>query len=151
LSQVRFYMQRMVSAGWFSDWSHQRLPQAAGGASHFAGSSGVYATNEAIKKNRSLIDGRWDKNDTKDSANVADLVAQGKCHYYDLPDQRLRDLRSLLLLRKRLKKQVTVAGADRNNLVAQYFPNWTYSGTTPRRRTWPSCAVSGSSRIRNDL
>jgi len=57
----------------------QRLPQAAGGASHFAGPFGVYATNEAIKKNRSLIDGRWDKNDTKDSANVADLVAQGKC------------------------------------------------------------------------
>jgi len=41
---------------------------------------------------------------------VADLVAQGKCHYYDLPDQRLRDLRSLLLLRKRLKKQLHSAG-----------------------------------------
>jgi len=83
----------------------------------------VYATNEAIKKNRSPIDGRWDKNDTKDSANVADLVAQGKCHYYDLPDQRLRDLRSLLLLRKRLKKQVHSCRVRiRNNLVAQYFP-----------------------------
>jgi transposase len=83
----------------------------------------VYATNEAIKKNRSLIDGRWDKHDTKDSANVADLVAQGKCHYYDLPDQRLRDLRSLLRLRKRLKKQVhSLRMRIRNNLVAQYFP-----------------------------
>jgi hypothetical protein len=83
----------------------------------------VYATNEAIKKNRSLIDGRWDKHDTKDSANVADLVAQGKCHYYDLPELRLRDLRSLLLLRKRLKKQFHGCRVRiRNNLLAQYFP-----------------------------
>ena len=83
----------------------------------------VYATNEAIKKNRSLLDGRWDKNDTKDSANVADLVAQGKCHYYDLPELRLRDLRSLLLFRKRLKKQLHSCRVRiRNNLVAQYFP-----------------------------
>jgi len=67
----------------------------------------VYVTNEAIKKNRSLLDGRWDKNDTKDSANVADLIAQGKCQYYDLPDIELRDLRNLLLLRKRLRKQLT--------------------------------------------
>ena len=35
----------------------------------------VYVTNEAIKKNRTLLDGRWDKNDTKDAANAADLVA----------------------------------------------------------------------------
>jgi transposase len=83
----------------------------------------VYATNEAIKKNRSLLDGRWDKNDTKDSANVADLVAQGKCHYYDLPELRLRDLRSLLLYRRRLKKQLHSCRVRiRNNLVAQYFP-----------------------------
>jgi hypothetical protein len=34
----------------------------------------VYATNEAIKKNRSLLDGRWDKNDTKCSANVGEVV-----------------------------------------------------------------------------
>ncbi|NIQ65766.1 MAG: transposase, partial [Candidatus Aminicenantes bacterium] len=32
----------------------------------------VYVTNEAIKKNRALLDGRWDKNDTKDAANAAD-------------------------------------------------------------------------------
>ena len=43
----------------------------------------VYVTNEAIKKNRVLLDGRWDKNDTKDAANVADLISQGKCQYYD--------------------------------------------------------------------
>ena len=64
----------------------------------------VYVTNEAIKKNRSLLDGRWDKNDTKDAANVADLISQGKCNYYDLPRMPIRELRSLLLLRKRLKE-----------------------------------------------
>jgi len=83
----------------------------------------VYVTNEAIKKNRSLLDGRWDKNDAKDSANVADLIAQGKCNFYDLPDIAIRDLRSLLLLRKRLKKQLHSCRVRiRNNLVAQYFP-----------------------------
>jgi transposase len=37
----------------------------------------VYVTNSAIKKNRAILDGRWDKNDTKDAANVADLVSRG--------------------------------------------------------------------------
>jgi hypothetical protein len=32
---------------------------------------------KAVKDNRELLDGRWDKNDTKDSANVADPVSQG--------------------------------------------------------------------------
>jgi transposase len=83
----------------------------------------VYVTNEAIKKNRALLDGRWDKNDTKDAANIADLVSRGKCHYYDLPQMGLRDIRSLLLLRKRLKKQEHgIKTRIRNNLVAQYFP-----------------------------
>ena len=83
----------------------------------------VYATKEAIKKNRALLDGRWDKNDTKDAANVADLISQGKCQYYDLPEMNLRDVRSLLLLGRRLKKQLhSTRMRIRNNLVAQYFP-----------------------------
>jgi transposase len=83
----------------------------------------VYTTNEAIKKNRTLLDGRWDKNDTKDAANVADLVSQGKCHYYDFADRVLRDVRSLLSLRRRLKRQEHgIRTRIRNNLVAQYFP-----------------------------
>ena len=83
----------------------------------------VYATNTAIKKNRAILDGRWDKNDTKDSANVADLVSRGRCHFYDLPDINLRDIRNLLSLRKRLKKQEhRLVTRIRNNLVAQYFP-----------------------------
>lgn len=83
----------------------------------------VYVSNLAIKKNRELLDGRWDKNDTKDAANVADLISQGKCQYYDLPDISMRDIRSLLSLRKRLKKQEHgIRVRIRNNLVAQYFP-----------------------------
>jgi transposase len=83
----------------------------------------VYVTNAAIKKNRAILDGRWDKNDTKDSANVADLVSRGRCHFYDLPDINLRDIRNLLSLRKRLKKQEhRLMTRIRNNLVAQYFP-----------------------------
>jgi transposase len=83
----------------------------------------VYVTNEAIKDNRRTLDGRWDKHDRKDSANVADLVGQGKCQYYDLPNIHLRDMRSLLLLRKRLKRQLHGCRIRiRNNLVPQYFP-----------------------------
>lgn len=83
----------------------------------------VYVPNEAIKKNRVLLDGRWDKHDDKDAANIADLVSQGKCQYYDLPDINLRDIRSLLLFRRRLLKQKHSARVRiRNNLVAQYFP-----------------------------
>jgi transposase len=87
------------------------------------GYSVVYVTNSAIKKNRAILDGRGDKNDTKDSANVADLVSRGRCHFYDLPDVNLRDIRNLLSLRKRLKKQEhRLITRIRNNLVAQYFP-----------------------------
>jgi len=124
LTQVRFYMDRegfsrVVFGLEPTSVYHKPLAEHLIEQDHLV----VYATNEAIKKNRSLLDGRWDKNDTKDSANVADLVAQGKCHYYDLPELRLRDLRSLLLYRRRLKKQLHSCRVRiRNNLVAQYFP-----------------------------
>ena len=124
LTQVRFYMDRdALSQGVFglepTSVYHKPLAEHLITQGHLV----VYVTNEAIKKNRSLLNGRWDKNDTKDSGNVADLVSQGKCQYYDLPEIRLRDLRSLLLLRKRLKKQLHSCRVRiRNNLVAQYFP-----------------------------
>ena len=65
----------------------------------------VLVSGNAVKNNRQLLDGRWDKNDTKDSANVADLISQGKCLYYEYPPVALRDLRNLLSLKRRLKKQ----------------------------------------------
>jgi transposase len=83
----------------------------------------VLVSGTAVNKNRELLDGRWDKHDTKDSANVADLISQAKCLYYDYPSTRLRDLRNLLSLKRRLKKQEhSVKVRIRNHLLAQYFP-----------------------------
>lgn len=83
----------------------------------------VLVSNLAVKKNRELLDGRWDKHDKKDAANVADLVGQGKCLYYDVPEESLHQLRSLLAYRIRLKKQEQgLRVRIRNHLFAQYFP-----------------------------
>jgi transposase len=80
-------------------------------------------TGQAVKNNRQLLDGRWDKNDTKDAANIADLVSRGKCLYYDLPSDGIAELRALLSLRRHQKKQAhRLRMRIRNNLVAQYFP-----------------------------
>jgi len=56
----------------------------------------VLVTGKAVKYNRELLDGRWDKNDDKDAANVA---------------------------RRRLKKEEhSLRMRIRNNLLALYFP-----------------------------
>jgi len=83
----------------------------------------VFVSGVAVKENRRSLDGRWDKNDDKDAANVADLVSQGKCLFYEYPEMALRDLRDLLSLKRRLKRiehghRVRI----RNHLVAEYFP-----------------------------
>jgi len=83
----------------------------------------VMVTGKAVKNNRELLDGRWDKNDIKDPANVADLICQGKCLYYDYPSASKNQLRQLLSLRRRLKKEEhSLRMRIRNNLLAQYFP-----------------------------
>jgi transposase len=83
----------------------------------------VFVSGKSVKNNRELLDGRWDKNDTKDSSNVADLISQGKFMYYDHPVLPLRDLRNLLSLKRRLKKQEHgLRVRIRNHLLAQYFP-----------------------------
>ena len=83
----------------------------------------VLVGSGAVKNNRELLDGRWDKHDTKDAANVADLISQGKMLFYDYPTQIVRDLRNLLSFKKRLKKQDHgLRMRIRNQLVAQYFP-----------------------------
>jgi len=83
----------------------------------------VLVTGKAVKNNRELLDGRWDKNDIKDPANVADLICQGKCLYYDYPSASISQLRELLSLRRRLKKEEhSLRMRIRNNLLAQYFP-----------------------------
>lgn len=83
----------------------------------------VYVSNVAVAKNRGLLDGRWDKNDKKDAANVADLVGQGRCLFYDVPEEHLRELRSLIAFRIRMKKEEHALRMRlRNNVFAQFFP-----------------------------
>ena len=65
----------------------------------------VLVSGVTVKRNRESLDGRWDKHDAKDSANVADLISQGKCLFYEFPVESLQDLRNLLSLKRRLKRQ----------------------------------------------
>jgi transposase len=83
----------------------------------------VLVSGQAVKNNRELLDGRWDKHDTKCAANVADLISQGKCLFYDSPVQAVVELRSLLSLRRRLKKEEhSLRMRIRNSLLAKHFP-----------------------------
>jgi transposase len=83
----------------------------------------VLVSGVTVKRNRESLDGRWDKHDVKDAANVADLISQGKCLYYEYPSAGLRGLRGLLSLKRRLKKQEHGNKVRiRNHLIAQYFP-----------------------------
>lgn len=83
----------------------------------------VLVSSGAVKHNRELLDGRWDKNDTKDCANAADLISQAKVLYYDYPSQQIRDLRNFLSFREKLKRQEhSVRMRIRNHLVSQFFP-----------------------------
>lgn len=101
----------------------------------------VLVSNHAIAENRQTLDGRWDKNDTKDSANVADLVSQGKCQFFEEPDADLLELRALLSLRKRLKKQEhSIRMQIRNGLVTRHFPELD--------RHWGSCLTENLAIVR---
>ena len=90
----------------------------------------VLVAGVSVKRNRELLDGRWDKHDDKDAANVADLISQGKCLFYEYPVMEIRDLRNLLSLKRKLRKQEHGYRARiRNQLIAQYFPELDrYSG-----------------------
>ena len=83
----------------------------------------VLVSGQAVKNNRVLLDGRWDKHDTKCAANIADLISQGKCIFYDNPPEAIVELRSLLSLRRRLKKEEhSLRMRIRNSLLAKHFP-----------------------------
>lgn len=90
----------------------------------------VLVSGISVKSNRKLLDGRWDKHDDKDAANVADLISQGKCQFYEYPAMGIRDLRDLLMLKRKLRKQEHGYRVRiRNQLIAQYFPELDrYSG-----------------------
>jgi transposase len=101
----------------------------------------VLVSSKAISDNRETLDGRWDKNDTKDSANVADLIAQGKCQFFEMPDTQLVQLRNLLSLRRRLRKaEHSVRMQIRNGLVSKYFPELD--------RHWGSCLTENLAIVR---
>jgi transposase len=83
----------------------------------------VLLSAEAVKQNRPLLDGRWNKHDGKDCANIADLMCQGKFLFYEYPSVELRELRNLLSLNRKLKKlEQGLRLRIRNHLVAQFFP-----------------------------
>jgi transposase len=83
----------------------------------------VLVSGVAAHENRKTLDGRWDTNDTRDAANVADLISQGKCLFYEFPVGALQDLRNLLSLKRRLKREEHGYRVRiRNHLVAKYFP-----------------------------
>ncbi len=87
------------------------------------GNNLVFVSGQAAKNNRLLLDGRWDKHDTKCAANIADLVSRGRCLYYDCPSDQIAELRVLLSLRRRLKKEEhSLRMRIRNHVLAQYFP-----------------------------
>ena len=101
----------------------------------------VLVSNKAIADNRQTIDGRWDKNDTKDSANVADLMAQGKCQFFEIPELTLVQVRNLLSLRRRLKRdEHALRMKIRNGLVTKYFPELD--------RHWGSCLTENLAIVR---
>jgi len=88
-----------------------------------SGSHLVLVTGKAVKNNREVLDGRWDKHDTKDAANVADLASRGRCQYYDRPSEKIVEMRDLLSLRRRLKKdEHGIRVRIRNTVLAKYFP-----------------------------
>ena len=83
----------------------------------------VLVSGAMLKHNRELLDGRWDKNDTKCAANIADLISQGKFLFYESPSTGIEQLRELLSFRRGLKKQEhSVKMRIRNNLITKYFP-----------------------------
>jgi transposase len=83
----------------------------------------VLVSGVAACENRKTWDGRWDTNDTRDAANVADLMSQGKCLFYDFPVGPLQDLRNLLSLKRRFRRvEHGYRVRIRNHLLAKYFP-----------------------------
>ncbi len=101
----------------------------------------VLVGGKAVKDNRELLDGRWDKNDTKDSANAADLVSQGKCQFYEQPDSVMIAVRNLIAVRKQLKKEEhKLRMRIRNGLIVKYFPELD--------RHWGSCQEENLSIVR---
>jgi len=99
----------------------------------------VLVSGVAVKRNRELLDGRWDKNDMKDSANVADLISQGKCLFYEYPIHVLRDLRGLLFSEEEITRRLNMVSGFGSAIISwpNIFLSWTDIMATASLRTWP--------------
>ncbi len=103
----------------------------------------VLVSNVAVQRNRELLDGRWDKNDVNDPANVADLVGQARCLFPDHPTLDLRELRSFVRARARMKKHEHALRMRIRNHFR--FPEvWDFAMTPIRRRGAGSSPGIGS-------
>jgi len=78
---------------------------------------------------------------SKDSANITDLISQGKCLFYENPEDTILSLRNLLAVRKQLKKEEhRLRMRIRNGLLVKYFPEMD--------RHWGSCIEENIAIIR---
>jgi len=99
----------------------------------------VLVSGVAAHENRKTLDGRWDTNDTRDAANVADLVSQGECLFNEFPVGALQDFRNLLWLKRRLKKQEHGIGCGFGIICwPSIFRRWTGTMGNRRPRLWGS-------------
>jgi len=70
----------------------------------------VLVSPGAAKKNKELITGRWDKSDSNDPANIADLTSQGKFLFYDFPSAPIRDRKPYYRKKDNLKRICIAVG-----------------------------------------
>jgi transposase len=75
------------------------------------GATVVFVSNHVAQLNRRTLDGTWDKNDPKDAHNLCDLLEQGKVLFYSLPDEPLGDLRRLVRLLRRARREAAACKA----------------------------------------
>ena len=82
----------------------------------------VLVSGVAVKANRKSLDGRWDKHDVGDAANVADLVSQGKCLFYEYPGPRLRGVAGFIGVEEAVEAGgAWVSGADSESFGGKVF------------------------------
>ena len=88
------------------------------------GLSVLLVSGKAVRNNREMLDNRWDKNDTKDSANIADLISQGKFMYYVHPVLPLMDFRGADRRRGRASKRSLIVRFQMSGQAPCVRPAW---------------------------
>jgi len=75
------------------------------------GADVVLVSSAVAYWNRRTQDGTWDKNDSKDAANCADLLEQGKVLFYSQPEGPLAELRRLVKCLRRARTELAACKA----------------------------------------